>query len=375
MDGVSHEKPTRLPLLAIDGHCEQQVPKKPEAPGHPFFTQTRVKMAERREAAKGKPNTQAKGTIAKRQGDVIDATMERPRKTPRLTFGVVGIGTSSVASRKLNSSVNDGTFVLHPAKWAKFQQKIYILDKHAEFPDRDVRLVRHSKCGGELRMKEPYNIANFETHISSCKGPSKKANLSAADTPTLDSMFKNHGWTKNALPARPSATQKLVPCPGLTVSDEGRIPEYLLRSPSCGGGGPCTDSVRAKMYPEVAFAKLTNLQKDAIRAAQRQQYQWRNEEDLQRVVSTSCKKESLPRPDNTVVPCIDCQNLLKLKSFKKVLSIALPDPKNLKFTPKVWRDVRAAEKWGSYTGLKPLMEAYAKVSIFVRYFGFDSKTY
>lgn len=193
--------------------------------------------------------------------------MERPRKTLRVsTFSVVSVGASSVASHKLNASVNNGTFILHPTKWANFQQKIHALDWHAEFPDKDVQLVCHLRCGGELQMKEPYNVTNFKTHISSCKGPSKKKKLSAANTPTLDSMFINHGWAKKTISSAPS--QEQIPCPGLTASNDSQIPEYLLHSPACGGSGPCTDSVKAKMYSNVAFAKLTNSQKAAIQAAQ-----------------------------------------------------------------------------------------------------------
>lgn len=371
MEESGHQESTRIPSLVVGG---RHVEKKQEAPVHSFFTRTRVEITEARKEkvanlrenpfqAKLNGPVQGIASNAKKRRDVTTIDIDvSPRKTPRLTvttLGIVGVGSSTVASRKLNASVIDGTFVRKPAKWAKFQQKIHGLDELAEFPDRDVRLVRHSKCGRELRMKEPYNIANFETHVSTCKGPSKTAKLSAAGTPTLDSIFKNLGGSKKASPIQP---QKF-PCPGITARDDSRIPVYLLRSPSCGGGGPTADSIGAKMYPRVAFAKLSKSQKDAIRAAQRQQYQWRNEEDLQRVVSTSCRKESLLRLDNTTVPCTDCQSLLSIKSFKQALSMALPDSKNLKFTPKVWRNVKAAEKWGSFTGLKPLMEAYEKVRI------------
>lgn len=127
-------------------------------------------------------------------------------------------------------------------------------------------------------MKEPYNIANFETHVSTCKGPSKTINLSVGSTPTLDTMFKNLGGTKKVSLMQ---LQQKFPCPGLTVRDDSQIPVYLLHSPSCGGGGPTTDSIREKMYPSIAFAKLSKSQKDAIQAAQWQQYKWCNEEDLQ----------------------------------------------------------------------------------------------
>ena len=161
MEESSHDESTRIPLLAEGG---RHVGKKQESQMHSFFTQTRVEITEARENVAKENLFQAKhnslqgiaSNVKKRQNVTasdIDVTISPPRKMPRLTtvtLSVVGVGSSTVASHKLNASVIDGTFVRKPAKWAKFQQKICALDKLAEFPDKDVRLVRHSKCGREL---------------------------------------------------------------------------------------------------------------------------------------------------------------------------------------------------------------------------------
>lgn len=50
MDGGSDEEPTRISVLTMDGHYRQQVWKRPDAPEHSFFMQTRANIAEVRGA-------------------------------------------------------------------------------------------------------------------------------------------------------------------------------------------------------------------------------------------------------------------------------------------------------------------------------------
>lgn len=92
---------------------------------HSFFTWTRVEITEAREKVAKENLFQTKhnslqgiASSVKKQQNVtasdIDVTISPPQKTPRLTtvtLSVVGVGSSTVTSCKLNASVIDGTFV------------------------------------------------------------------------------------------------------------------------------------------------------------------------------------------------------------------------------------------------------------------------
>jgi hypothetical protein len=64
------------------------------------------------------------------------------------------------------------------------------------------------------------------------------------------------------------------------------------------------------------------------------------------------------------MPCYQCTALLNDQGFLKVLSKNKPDSKNIKYTPKIWINNDAVERWGNICGLKPIIQEFEKVITF-----------
>ena len=155
---------------------------------HPFFGI---------QVAHAKKQLEGIGKGKKRVVDDLDYGGEKKRHKPTQAESMllVGINKSSINSRKLNEQVNAGVFEPNPKKMQNFRAKILELDPKAEFSLTDIRVVRHFKCGEEKIMKEPYNIANFKTHIQSCKGSKKSQKRPGGGMSTINSMMNT--WVKN----------------------------------------------------------------------------------------------------------------------------------------------------------------------------------
>lgn len=252
----------------------------------------------------------------------------KPRNQTSSNLQNIGIGRSTKASHILNEKVANGSFVLNPKRWMNFRKKVILLDCDAILKDNEPKSVRHSKCGKCIQMKEPYNIAYFESHVAKCK------NRTTSNTLTIENMFKNHPQPKQKKNDRKPAT--CIPCPGLSASDHSRIPLYLERTPATGGGTSKINKVSASLYPKVCYTDLSAEEQQNVLAAQRLERRWRNEHDLQRVYSMECKKVAQTSSVNDYVgPCYQCLAVLNDPGFCKVLLKEKPDPENIKYTPKM----------------------------------------
>jgi hypothetical protein len=274
---------------------------------------------------------------------------------------LVGINKSSINTRKLNEQVNAGVFEPSSKKMQNFRAKILELDPKAEFSPTNIRAVRHFKCGEEKIMKEPYNIANFKTHVQSCKGSKKSRKLPGGSMSTIDSMMNT--WVKKPCILRPTGT---TPCPGLTADNDNRIPIYFERTNTAGGGAVKLETVSSRLFPGIPFGNLKDEQKLEVRTAQRLSQKWRNERDLGKIYATSCSKEARFDTGNSKSqPCVQCIEILKDAAFKRLVSMPVPTPENTKFTPRIWRETKdevlLLEKYGTL-GLKPIIKAYKNVS-------------
>ena len=275
-------------------------------------------------------------------------------RDPPLSPWRVGVRASTLASRKLNQKVNNGTFELSSTKWNNFKEKISFLDKNASFPDPHgaPRSIRHSKCGRIVQMKEPYNVANFETHLKTCKS-NKTSGM-----PTLESLFNKQSKTPEKTTTKSATPPLPEPCPGLTETNHPGIPKYLKRSPACGGGAPSLDTIASQLWKK-KFSELSSAQQQKAWSSQRAQLRWYNDAEFGRVFSSVCMKFShLSRPQK---PCDQCSALLDDKGFRQALSVPTPAPENVRFTPKHWINTKAIELWGDIHGIRPLVEAYDKV--------------
>jgi hypothetical protein len=81
---------------------------------------------------------------------------------------LIGISESAVASRSLNKSVSDGTFVLSRKRWDNFVAKIKAVDQRVELDEKKPRTVCHLRCGKEITLDAPYEVSKFHTHLKRC---------------------------------------------------------------------------------------------------------------------------------------------------------------------------------------------------------------
>ena len=206
-------------------------------------------------------------------------------------------------------------------------------------------------------MKEPYNVTNFETHLKTCRS-NKTAGM-----PTLESLFNKQpkiyekmvsALTKRAVSPPPE------PCLSLTETDHPEIPKYLKHSPARGGGAPSIDTI-ANQFWKKFFSKLSLAQQQKVWSSQRAQLCWYNDAEFGRVFSSACTKIS-SKPQR---PCDQCSALLDDKGFRQALKKPIPAQENVNFTPKHWIDTKAIDLWGDIHGIRPLVEAYNKVWLFM----------
>ncbi|KAF7973318.1 hypothetical protein HWV62_15563 [Athelia sp. TMB] len=291
--------------------------------------------------------------------------IDRPA-TASAARGVVGISNSTLATRALNKSVDNGTFVKSPTKWQTFITKIRELDEDAEFDiEGDPRKVRHSSCQRAQKMEEPYHINVFCRHVKTCSGPTKKVKQKMAPTgvPSVSTFFGKLSTPRSTL--KPAAILT-VPCPGLDSQNtpslqRAKLEAYILRTPVAGAGGPSLDSLTKVMYPMREFTSLTDREKRDVRAAQRVRHRWRIFSDEHKVYASACSQDvRMRKGQKPVPPCSECEALLSDKSFKNALAVTTKPPENLKFTPKALASRATIEKYGRMSGLEAIIDAHEK---------------
>ena len=272
--------------------------------------------------------------------------------------GVIGISRSATASRELCIATKNGQFAPCPKKLARWKAKILELDEDAEFDKDDCRVVRHSRCGGRIRVKEPYDVTRFRAHKLQCVSSKR----SSAGMPTIAHWGTKFNITMKPRDYKDSPQHKStpsisLPCSGLSEVDESLISTYLRRTP-VGGGGACSVTVIARELFKKTFGLLTKKQKQIVLDKQAHEHIWRNDHQHMRVFATNCKKSaSTTLPGGRTQPCIRCLDLLNLHSFKKAIKKPMLTDKNYVhlnhcFYPKV-----QAEIYSKIIGVREIVES------------------
>jgi len=242
---------------------------------------------------------------------------------------------------------------IDPDKFSRFKSKILKLDPRAEFlVGGDVRMVRHSKCGGAKKQKSPYNTSYFADHVEKCQGPSKKnAHTLNIDRSILTNFLQRQGpsTSTNCNPsARPDGIAH--PCCGLTPEHDPRISVYLMRSQAAGGGSrPRQDIVNQLFGGEMKWADLNRRQQLRVERIEATEFCWLNFREQGLILSTMCLKTLLT--EDPTQPCGECSNLLKNKVFKNALRRKLPKEENLRYTPLTYRAKMTGEQYTKMVGV------------------------
>jgi hypothetical protein len=280
-------------------------------------------------------------------------------------------------SRIQNRRFLVGDFVQSSERDIKFRNKILELDPNSTI--LDPKTVCHFKCGKELKMKEPYNTGNFRIHIENCKGTPKSHKLPAGGMKKIDTFFVKAG-PPGLVRSKGNVTKPsdnlILPCPGLREVSFSRIQDYLERTGAHGGGGPSVSSLAAELFGK-KYRKLSRSRKQQVKMTQHHEWLWRNDHTEGAVYSTKCTKKaevqnntgsgpssSTSHSNPHLLPCKNCTDLLKLKTFKNILRIPRPADENYKHINIEYRNEKLASLFGRCKGLREIME----VSIVVVYY-------
>ena len=150
-------------------------------------------------------------------------------------------------------------------------------------------------------------------------------------------------------------------CPGIGFRQDSRIPRYLQRTVVPCGGAPRREVLKKKIIEDLtpkAHRRLTVKQLQLrILSTEHAQALWFNNHITLTLSSPRCQKfGALSSDGGDILPCVECNGLLRLKVLKNALS-KLPTKKgNEKYTPIVYRNPVIGEAWMRHRDIQELME-------------------
>ena len=154
-----------------------------------------------------------------------------------------------------------------------------------------------------------------------------------------------------------------------------QVRNYLERTGAHGGGSPSVSSLAAELFGK-KYRKLSKSRKEQVKMAQCHEWLWRNDHTEGAVYSTKCMKKagsdseahnntasgpstpssSTSHSNRQLLPCKNCNALLKLKAFKNILRIPRPADENYKHINIEYRNETLASIFGRCTGLREIIE-------------------
>lgn len=308
-------------------------------------------------------------------------------QAPKCDAPALGVSRSNQASVAQNNSVRNGTFVADDDRLKEWKAKILAIDDRVEFPSPECGVVvRHVTCGKKVRMKNPYNVAHWDRHTSSCRNRlitnknKNKKTKAAAGMQTLAVLFSgqdhkheqeaNEKYTlaiappaastvciqaKDVQPALPDPQGEGYPCPGLSAERYPSVEGYLGRTGALGGGARSISVIAHEKYKK-DFIKLSDDRQKLVLLMQRHEWTWRNEHGLGKVyATTACTK--VVKAKGTTEPCSGCLGILNSRAFKNVLRVPTPPDNQRKYTNEIYQNRVLAKLYGKVTGLRAIMES------------------
>ncbi|KAJ6632173.1 hypothetical protein B0H10DRAFT_2206574 [Mycena sp. CBHHK59/15] len=247
--------------------------------------------------------------------DLDESTDIDAIKPPKKLKKANGTGTSksAVAVQQLRDAYSSGELTVQtadPKKYARWQNKLRGDDPKVEFHPTKVKLARHSKCGVFVVMGEPYQAGKWNFHLEkdcAVLHPESKKRKGRAkgltDVPTLDRLWAGTSHGKKG-------ARETRPCPGITVADCPRLPVYLKRTGSGGGGARSVTAIAREKFGKL-FRYLKDGNKKIVTDTQVHERKWINDHANMRIFSTECNKQV---SDAKNTPCIKfAQGTLKGK--------------------------------------------------------------
>jgi hypothetical protein len=239
------------------------------------------------------------------------------------------------------------------------------IDKNAEFPADDLLGVRCSSCRKIIHIKRKNEKKRFHTHYCECvkkKKGQRQLSLTQFVTkpPTQQAKFhtvsKPHIPQSSTLRSTSNEQSHTSPCPGLTGANHKRIPIYLDRSSTRGGGSRSIVDIADNLFGKT-YRTLSDEQKDLVLETQKTEHTWVNDLEKCRIFSLKCTKIVSATKDGNLSPCLNCLTLLKSdERLRYVLKKPIPHEKNFKFINFRFRNRRAGLQYACIKGFHKLLE-------------------
>lgn len=291
-----------------------------------------------------------------------------------------------------NQAVSEGTFKWDKARLEKYKSKLHELDPQFEIDEdlpKNARIVRHSVCSETVTMSVPYDISRFKDHLKTCLKRDTPLNSKTSNTRSLDAMFgsiiKRQEQTKTNGGQRitgkfrvPKDLEKLWPCPGLTGSDDVRIPIYLQQTQVESAGGISKRDIAIEIFG-TKYSLLNKSQKDTVCLKQIQTHRWRLDHLHNQVFAIGERKcagnvcvrihttNGNKEPEHTQVkPCADCQNLLSIPAFLSAIAKPMPSNQNGPYVPHKFWNAAVSEMFAKNLGLSELFSEVRTVYLAVQ---------
>ncbi|KAI0664773.1 hypothetical protein C8Q70DRAFT_904467 [Cubamyces menziesii] len=301
-------------------------------------------------------------------GHIID-TRPKGRQNDSRIAGPVGISRSAQDAAQINVSLQNGSFNINKKKLDRFLKKLAALDRAAEvreFGKRRRWQVWHSRCAKWKYMKGPYSTTRFREHVTKC-------NAHASDDNALVTHMVQEGgreslsrlgiaWVEwyngqeavepggreqrrdvrgrqhhesnrpnvhlsvSSHTERPSSVSdsNTLPCTGINERVDERIPLYLRRAFTDGGGSTTVGALSEQRYGR-PYKELSQAEKTIIDDIQVQRRTWRNDIHATVVRSVTCERfvdASLVNADQPAL-CGKCSDVLDSQPFKNTLRKAV----------------------------------------------------
>ena len=207
-------------------------------------------------------------------------------------------------------------------------------------------------------MRTDNNTERWKEHreSTSCKTSKKGAGQTFL---TSFVMSRKNPGSSLVVPRKLQVMTGSVECPGCGFAQDERIPQMLRRTVVSCGGGPRRDVLRRQVEDDMKQNdfKLTAKQIELrVLTAERAQAQWINHHSTVTVSSPNCEKFGQVSPTGAVLPCVACQNVLKLKLFRNALRKNAPEKGMAKYTPNVYRNDIIAEAALRHKDVQELLE-------------------
>jgi hypothetical protein len=290
------------------------------------------------------------------------SSAEEKRKAKYVKAGE-GTSRSATASRAMREKFRDGILKIQPWRVEAWKKKVLKDDPKAEFDPKDICHARHSGCGKYVKMKEPCNIGRWKDHIHACNKKSSKK--PAAGTPTLFQL----GWAKvtqagkkkkkvcgdsSENECKPELDN--VPCPGITVSDDPRVLQYLKRTGASGGGGRSLPVISKQLFKKLFNQLLKKVDRKVVIDTQMHEWKWKNDHVNHRVYAIACQQTVVDRSPKPPLPCSECGIILHSKVFKNAIQKPIPSDKNSRFINYRIRNPLLGSIYARTIGVREIVE-------------------